>query len=378
MKAYLVKNAFGIFLLDENKNVIDYRLFPSDKIYDRNLDIHEGRITPEELELIEKYKDKFDKIVIEKPFYFEKYVDKIEITDTLRDFREAVLEFLKSKGIIKSDEDYRDKLIEIAEELTRRKMQKRYSEPDMIIIHSINTIEDLDRIINMLIERLREFYSLYFPELDNLVPNHQTYAYLVRDLTERSKFTEENLRRLKEKYGLQLKEKAIKDIARAARVSMGGNVPREILDVYRQYADTVLTLYKLRKQLTDLIDRYTKEYTPNLRALVGPTIIAKLLALAGSLERLAKLPASTIQVIGAEKALFRHLRTGAKPPKHGVIFQVPEIRYAPKKLRGKIARALATKLAIAAKADAFTKRYIGDQLRQAFLKRLEEIKSKTK
>ncbi|NPA85810.1 MAG: C/D box methylation guide ribonucleoprotein complex aNOP56 subunit [bacterium] len=373
MKAYLVKNAFGIFLLDENKHVIDYRLFPEKELIDRNMMLHEGKVTPEELELIEKYKDQFDKIVIEKPFYFEKYADKIEITDSLREFREAVLGFLLRQGIIRSEDEYRKKLIEIAEELTRRKMQRRHSEPDMVIIHCINTVEDLDKITNMLMERLREFYNLYFPELDNLVDDHKTYALLVKELTSRENYTKENLERLK-KEGAVLKDRQIEDIVRAARVSMGGNVPEEILQIYKDYASTVLELYDLRKRLTDIIDSYTKEYTPNLRALIGPTVLAKLLALAGSLERLAKLPASTIQVIGAEKALFRHLRTGAKPPKHGVIFQVPEIRYAPKKLRGKIARALATKLAIAAKADAFTKRFIGNKLREAFLKRLEEIK----
>jgi nucleolar protein 56 len=117
-----------------------------------------------------------------------------------------------------------------------------------------------------------------------------------------------------------------------------------------------------------------KEVAPNVTALVGPLLGARLLSLAGSLEELAKLPASTVQVLGAEKALFRALRTGGKPPKHGVIFQFAEIRRAPKWQRGKIARALATKLAIAAKVDFFTGRYIGDELKKRLYERIEEIK----
>ncbi len=117
-----------------------------------------------------------------------------------------------------------------------------------------------------------------------------------------------------------------------------------------------------------------KEVAPNITALVGPLLGARLLSLAGGLDELARLPASTIQVLGAEKALFRALRTGGKPPKHGVIFQYPDIHRSPRWQRGKIARALAAKLAIAAKVDAFTGRYIGDVLVQQLRKRIEEIK----
>jgi len=130
----------------------------------------------------------------------------------------------------------------------------------------------------------------------------------------------------------------------------------------------------LRRELTDYISTVMKEVAPNITALVGPLLGARLISLAGSLESLARLPASTIQVLGAEKALFRALRTGGKPPKHGVIFQYPDIHRSPRWQRGKIARALAAKLAIAAKVDAFTGRFIGDKLREELRRRIEEIK----
>ncbi|MEM0320545.1 MAG: hypothetical protein QXS67_03955, partial [Candidatus Nezhaarchaeales archaeon] len=112
----------------------------------------------------------------------------------------------------------------------------------------------------------------------------------------------------------------------------------------------------------------------NLKELIGPVLGARLIALAGGLERLAKLPASTIQLLGAEKALFRALRTGSKPPKHGVIFQYPEIHRSPKWQRGKIARALAGKIAIAARVDFFTGEYIADELKEDLKNRIKEIK----
>ena len=112
---------------------------------------------------------------------------------------------------------------------------------------------------------------------------------------------------------------------------------------------------------------------PNVCKIIGPNIGARLIAYAGGIEKLATMPAGTIQVLGAEKALFKHIKDGTPPPKHGVIFQHEMINKAPKNKRGKIARLLATKLAIAAKADAFTKNYIADELKKEIEERYREI-----
>lgn len=119
-----------------------------------------------------------------------------------------------------------------------------------------------------------------------------------------------------------------------------------------------------------------REVAPNVTELVGPTLGARLLSLAGSLEELSKMPASTIQVLGAEKALFRALKSGSRPPKHGIIFQYPAIHVSPRWQRGKIARALAAKLAIASRIDAYSGRFVGTQLVEQVNKRIEEIKTK--
>ncbi|MBN2065781.1 MAG: RNA-binding protein [Candidatus Thermoplasmatota archaeon] len=129
------------------------------------------------------------------------------------------------------------------------------------------------------------------------------------------------------------------------------------------------------KQLEKQIEQNMQTVAPNISTIVGPLIGARLLSLAGSIERLAVMPASTIQLLGAEKALFRFKKEGGKPPKHGVIFQHPLVNKAPRSIRGRISRTLASTIAIAAKADAFTKRDIAATLKQEMEKRIQEIQN---
>ena len=129
------------------------------------------------------------------------------------------------------------------------------------------------------------------------------------------------------------------------------------------------------KSLEKQIEYDMNKIAPNMSKMTGPLIGARLISIAGGLERLATMPASTIQILGAEKALFRFKKEGGKPPKHGVIFQHSYINRSPKEIRGKIARMFATKIAIAAKADAFTKREIFKDLKDDLDKRIREIKN---
>jgi len=128
---------------------------------------------------------------------------------------------------------------------------------------------------------------------------------------------------------------------------------------------------KIEEQIEE--DMYS--IAPNISNIIGPLIGARLISNAGGLKRLALLPASTIQVLGAEKALFRFKKEGGKPPKHGVIFQDSQINKAPRKLRGKIARVMANKISIAARADAFTKRDISVELKKILERKISEIRN---
>jgi nucleolar protein 56 len=158
--------------------------------------------------------------------------------------------------------------------------------------------------------------------------------------------------------------------------SMGAEIPEQDMVMIQALAHQILELYRLRDQLERYLDESMRILAPNLRGLIGPVIGARLIGLAGGLEKLARFPASTVQVLGAEQALFRALKTGARPPKHGVIFQHTLVHSAPWWQRGKIARILAGKIAIAARVDLYSGQYVAEELKQTVQSRVAEVKRK--
>jgi nucleolar protein 56 len=257
-------------------------------------------------------------------------------------------------------------------ELAKLKVKGAVEKRDLIIAQAIQTLDDLDRSVNLFMGRLREWYGVHFPELDRLIEKHETYARLVMNLGNRENFTLKAL----EKEGVP-KDRA-EVTAKAAETSMGADVADKDLDEIQALSRDVLSLYELRKDMESYVDKTMEEVAPNTRAIAGALLGARLIAIAGSLQNLAMRPASTIQVLGAEKALFRSLKTGARPPKHGLIFQHALLHDAKRWQRGKIARVIAGKLAIAARADAFGGKYIGDVLKAEVDRRIEEIREKYK
>jgi nucleolar protein 56 len=217
---------------------------------------------------------------------------------------------------------------------------------------------------------MKEWYGLYFPELGSLVEGNEVYMKLIGSLKEKERFTEG---RLVEEGLTSERAEAIAD---TALTSMGAEIEGEDLSEIQQLATTLLQLHQRRNGLDEYVDKIMEEIAPNIRGLVGSTLGARLIAFVGGLENLAKKSASKIQVLGAEKALFRSFRTGTKPPKHGLIFQHKAVHQAPRWQRGKIARVLAGKLAIAARLDVYRGEYQGNELVEDFEKRVDEIKEK--
>ena len=120
------------------------------------------------------------------------------------------------------------------------------------------------------------------------------------------------------------------------------------------------------------------EVAPNVTAIAGSTLAAKLMVLAGGLKNLAKLPSSTIQLLGAEKALFRFMKNKGKslPPKYGILFLHPEVTNAPVEVKGKVARAVASELSMAAKTDFYTGENKTEDYKKHLKKRIKEILKK--
>jgi nucleolar protein 56 len=377
-KVYLAEHLLGVFVLDENGDIVlkELRTKDLDQLVETIIKRKSGETDPVLDKVINELKEKMsDRIIVtEDPDVAKKVSEKGLKTETdplskiFIKLRSEIARIYVAEGLFKDENEVSEFLQRTAIEITRREIRGVAGKRDLLAIQVIRAIDDIDKTLNLFAARLREWYSIHFPEADELIEDHEQYAKLVYNIPNRDEISIEKLTEI------GFSESFAKKIVSASKKSMGSEVSEADLESIRSFAKTMLDLFRLRADLTDYLSSVMREVAPNVTALVGPTLGARLLSLAGSLEELAKAPASTIQVLGAEKALFRALRTGGKPPKHGVIFQYPEIHRAPRWQRGKIARALATKLSIAARIDFYTGRYIGDKLKEALQKRIEEIK----
>src|SRR5919199_1897593 len=255
--------------------------------------------------------------------------------------------FIVKAGFANNEQEAMQALREFAINLSSSRVKEASEQLDLHIVQSINGLDELDKIINTVGARMREWYGLHFPELDNLVQNVVIYAEIVSKAGLRENITVEILQ------SISLQDKKIELILDAAKRSKGGDITPENLAIVKRLADQAITQSDLRRVLVDHIEVAMDTVAPNVKELLTATVGARMIAKAGSLTRLAILPASTIQILGAEKALFRALKTGARPPKHGLLFQHALIHSAPKWQRGKIARAVASKVAIAARIDYY-------------------------
>jgi nucleolar protein 56 len=273
-------------------------------------------------------------------------------------------------GVASSLDEFYALSHEITTATAKMDVKEASGKTDLIVIQTALTLDDLNKTLNLLMNRLREWYGNYFPELNGLVDNSAIYTRLVGSIGERNNFSHNLLT----KMGVRADSAAA--IITASRASMGGELREQDIAECRSFAQAILELDASRSRIEQYLDGLMKEIAPNTRELGGSTLGARLIAQVGGLENLAKRSSSTIQLLGAEAALFRSLKTGARPPKHGLIFQHKDIHQSPRRQRGKIARALAGKIAIAARLDAYGGRYRGDDLKAEFRKRVEEIKTK--
>jgi nucleolar protein 56 len=278
--------------------------------------------------------------------------------------------FIVKAGFANNEQEAMQALREFAINLSSSRVKEVSEQLDLHIIQSINTLDELDKIINTVGARMREWYGLHFPELDNLVQSLVVYAEIVSKAGLRENITVEIL----QSAGLQ--DKKVEVILDAAKRSKGGDMTLENLAIVKRLADQVIAQSDLRRVLADHIEVAMETVAPNVKELLTATVGARIIAKAGSLARLAMLPASTIQILGAEKALFRALKTGARPPKHGLLFQHPLIHSAPKWQRGKIARAVASKVAIAARIDYYRHNGKDSTIYDKLNTRINEIREK--
>lgn len=312
---YLFSNILGVFIFDEQLNLVDKILFKG----------------------LEDYKNK------------EKFVDKIKIKH--KDLKESDEETLKKMLIYFKNKKFLNDFYNKNLQLTKFDVKNSVNN-DTLLIHAINSVDELDKVISALLKRLREWYGLYNPEFSRAIHNNE-------------KFVEEILE--------SEKKKLLEELKINLDDSIGADLKQEDLEPIRSLAHRIYDLYQLRKNQINYISILMDELCPNTKAVCGILIGAKLIEHAGSLRRLSEMPSSTIQILGAETALFRHMKTGAKPPRHGIIVNHPLIAKAPDKMHGKIARTLADKISIATKVDYFKGKFIGDKLKKELEEKFEKL-----
>jgi nucleolar protein 56 len=377
MEATLIETPLGILLLDEEGRFIDGEKFRDlEEAVDKLKCIFRGEIVDELERLLDRWKDKVSILKVSSDdiasklrerFKFSVVVEKA--SSVWKMYARKPIDMLREAGWIKDSREYVEAKRRVGLLLAERSISEALASRDLLIIQCVSAIDDLAEVINIFWSRLREWYGLHFPELERIVDDVEVYTKLVYGIGSRTNFVEEKL------SGFKIPRSKVTDVVEAARNSVGGEMDEKDLKQIKELAYIILQLIALRGRLIDYLEDCIRKEAPNLTGLVGPIIGAKLIAKAGGLEKLAKMPASTIQVLGAEKALFRAIRSGGKPPKHGIIFQHTLIHQAPRKMRGKIARALAAKLAIAARIDYYTKEDISEKLSEELAERIKEIRS---
>lgn len=234
---------------------------------------------------------------------------------------------------------------------SRSKVKFNVNRVDNMIIQAINLVDQLDKDINTFSMRIREWYGYHFPELVKIVTDNNTYAKVVRLIKNRKEMSDDMVDQLEEIVMDASKAKAIID---ASKSSMGMDIsPLDLINI-ELFASRVIDMFDYRKRLHEYLHSKITQVAPNLSSLIGDQVAARLISHAGSLTNLAKYPASTIQILGAEKALFRALKTKSNTPKYGLIFHSSFIGRAGTTNKGRISRYLANKCAIASRIDCFS------------------------
>ena len=255
---------------------------------------------------------------------------------------------------------------------SRAKVKFSVQKNDNHIIQAIATLDGLDKAINTFSMRVREWYGWHFPELIKIVSDNHTYAKVALFIGDKKRLTDEHLHELAEQVNDD--EEMAQTVIDAAKVSMGQDISTADMDNVTTFAQRVANLTKYRKTLHNYLVTKMSVVAPNLACLIGEIVGARLIAHAGSLTNLSKYPASTIQILGAEKALFRALKTKGNTPKYGLIYHSSFIGRAAQRNKGRISRFLANKCSIASRIDNFSETpstKFGEALRRQVEERLE-------
>lgn len=269
-----------------------------------------------------------------------------ELTRGIRAHLDGLVGGLAGPGGASSTHGLAPMALGLSHSLSRYKLKFSPDKVDTMVVQAIGLLDDLDKELNTYAMRAREWYGWHFPELAKIVNDNVAYAKCVQVMGSRDTAAERDF------SGVPLDDATEIALKEAASISMGTEISESDLANVGALCDQVVALAEYRAQLYDYLKARMAAIAPNLTALVGELVGARLVAHAGSLLSLAKAPASTVQILGAEKALFRALKTKHDTPKYGLIYHASLIGAAPPRAKGKIARLLAAKCSLGVRCDA--------------------------
>lgn len=314
--------------------------------------IVEGKITPKLAALLDSLKDEKKLSLAVADPKLGNAIGKLPSLDikavadsTTADLYRAVREHLPSliPGLL--PEDVKTMSLGLSHSLARHKLKFSPDKIDVMIVQAIGLLDDLDKELNTYAMRVKEWYGWHFPEMAKILNDNLAYAKVVLKMGMRTNWEQSDLAEI-------LPEEIEAAVKAAADRSMGTEITEEDLENIQSLADQVVQFSEYRAQLGSYLSARMSAIAPNLTALVGELVGARLIAHAGSLMNLSKSPASTIQILGAEKALFRALKTKHDTPKYGLLYHASLIGQATGKNKGKMARILAAKAALGLRVDA--------------------------
>jgi nucleolar protein 58 len=268
-----------------------------------------------------------------------------------------------------TDQDLQVMRLGLAHSLGRHKLKFSPDKVDTMIVQAIGLLDELDKELNTYAMRVREWYGWHFPEMGKIVTENVPYAKTVKLMGMRTNCVDCE-------FGDILDEETEQELKEAVQISMGTEISEDDISNIRSLCDQVIHLSQYRVQLYEYLQNRMRAIAPNLTTMVGELVGARLIAHAGSLMNLAKHPASTVQILGAEKALFRALKSKHDTPKYGLIYHASLIGQAAPKHKGKISRVLAAKCALSIRVDALTQGdvpMVGVEHRMAVENRLRQL-----
>lgn len=314
----------------------------------------DGKVTPMLTSLLEELKDEKKASLAVADAKLGSAINKLPqfsiapISDsTTSDLYRAIREHLPSliPGLL--PDDVSTMSLGLSHSLSRYKLKFSPDKVDTMIIQAIALLDDLDKELNIYAMRVKEWYGWHFPEMARIINDNLAYSKVVMHVGMRSRCADTDISDI-------LPEEIEAAVKTAAEVSMGTEITTEDLENIQALAEQVVSLTEYRQQLSSYLASRMQAIAPNLTALVGELVGARLISHAGSLMNLAKAPGSTIQILGAEKALFRALKTKHDTPKYGLIFHASLVGQASGKNKGKTARMLASKAALSLRVDALS------------------------